>query len=281
MIANRRTETDIKVVFLGTGNPNPDPKRSGPSVAVVVNGRSYIIDFGPGVVRQAVAAGLDVKGLNTAFLTHLHSDHTAGFPDLLLTPWVLERESPLTVFGPPGTRAMADLILKAYEADIDERLNGLERANRTGWRVSVTEIKAGVIYEHENITVEAFPVKHGSLAAFAYKFIIGESVIVISGDTSPTEAIIDEAHNADILIHEVYSAKAIQSLPSRWRKYHSTVHTSTIELAGIAAKAKPDLLVLYHQLFWGVSDKELVAEIKEEYAGEIISANDLDVLYLG
>ncbi len=280
MVGNIETEPGDKVIFLGTGTPNADPERSGPSVAIIANESPYIVDFGPGVVRRAISAQLDVKELCTAFLTHLHSDHTVGFPDLILTPWVLERERPLKVFGPPGTRAMADLILKAYETDIRERLNGLEHANQTSWRVSVTEIEAGVIYDDENITVEAIPVRHGSLAAFGYKFSIGERNIVISGDTSPADVIADKARNADILIHEVYSAKAFQSLPSRWRKYHSAVHTSTIELAEIAVKAKPDLLVLYHQLFWGVSEDELVAEVKENYDGKVVSANDLDIYYL-
>ncbi|MCP4231356.1 MAG: MBL fold metallo-hydrolase [bacterium] len=280
MIGNIETEPGDKVVFLGTGTPNADPERSGPSVAIIANESPYIVDFGPGVVRRAISARLDVKELCTAFLTHLHSDHTIGLPDLMLTPWVLERERPLKIFGPPGTGAMADLILKAYEADIRERLNGLEHANRAGWRISVIEIEAGVIYDDDDMTVEAIPVQHGSLAAFGYKFSIGDRNIVISGDTSPTDVIAKKARNADILIHEVYSAKAFQSLPSRWRKYHSAVHTSTIELAEIAAKAKPDLLVLYHQLFWGVSEDELVTEVTENYDGKVVSANDLDIYYL-
>jgi len=279
-MADKDNVNENGVILLGTGNPNPVPERSGPSVAVVANGQPYIVDCGPGVVRRAVAAGLDVKQLDTLFLTHLHSDHTVGFPDLLFTPWVLERDNPLEVFGPAGSLAMAENISRAYELDINERLNGLEPANETGRQVSVKEIEAGIVYENPDIKVEAFPVNHGSLDAFGYKFTIAGRSIVISGDTAPTEIIVEKARNADILIHEVYSAKAFQSLPSRWRKYHSEVHTSTIELAEIAAKANPDLLVLYHQLFWGVSEDELVAEVKKGYGGEVISGNDLDVFHL-
>ena len=122
-----------RVAFLGTGTPNADPGHSGPSVVVLVNGTPYIVDFGPGVVRRA--AGLaaeyggplesfDVASLSRAFLTHLHSDHTAGYPDLILTPWVLGREVPLEVYGPDGLKAMTDHILRAYTEDIRMRLYG-------------------------------------------------------------------------------------------------------------------------------------------------------------
>src|SRR5712675_2433617 len=119
--------TKTQVVMLGTGTPLPDPDRSGPSTAIVVNGTSYIVDFGTGVVRQAAAArkkgveALEPVNLKIAFLTHLHSDHTLGFPDLILTPWVVGRKEPLEVYGPPGTSAMAEHILKAYADDIDIR----------------------------------------------------------------------------------------------------------------------------------------------------------------
>ncbi len=107
--------------MLGTGNPNANPDRSGPAVAIVVGDQPYLIDFGPGVVRRAAAAalngieGLRVNRLNRAFVTHLHSDHTAGFSDLILTPWVLDRNEPLEVYGPEGIKSMSKHILAAYE----------------------------------------------------------------------------------------------------------------------------------------------------------------------
>ena len=98
-----RTET--KLVLLGTGTPNAEPGASGSASAVVVNDRAYLVDFGPGVVRQCSKAyrkgitALHPKNLKIAFCTHLHTDHTAGYPDLIFTPWVLERQEPLKVFG--------------------------------------------------------------------------------------------------------------------------------------------------------------------------------------
>src|SRR5580698_8207474 len=102
-----------QVILLGTGTPNADPERSGPSVAVVANGKPYIVDFGPGVVRRAAAAHIKPSDLKIAFATHLHSDHTTGLPDLIFTPWTLERETPLTLYGPKCLASMAKHIEKA------------------------------------------------------------------------------------------------------------------------------------------------------------------------
>jgi len=266
-----------KLILLGTGTPNAEPDRSGPAVAMIAGGQPYVVDFGPGVVRRAVAAGLDPKKLTRAFLTHLHSDHAAGYADLILTPWTLEREEPLEVYGPPGLGAMTESLLAAYGADVDERLAGLEPANDTGWRVAARDVAPGAVYEDENVAAEAFAVDHGSWRAYAYKFVTGERTVVISGDTAPTEIIVEKSRGCDILLHEVYSAAGFKTLPPAWQKYHAAVHTSSRELAELASRAEPKLLVLYHQLLWGVSYEDLVAEVKEGYAGEVVSGRDLDV----
>lgn len=143
------------LVLLGTGTPNACPNASGPSSAVVVGDRAYLVDFGPGVVRQASKAyykGIDAlrpDHLTTAFCTHLHTDHTAGYADLIFTPWVLERETPLTVFGPKGIRNMTEHIQAAYAVDIDFRLHGFERANEVGYQVKVHEMENGLCYQDE------------------------------------------------------------------------------------------------------------------------------------
>ena len=116
------------LVLLGTGTPNPDPERSGPAAAIVFGDASYLVDAGPGVVRQAAAAyekgipALRADRLTRCFITHLHSDHTLGLPDLILSPWVLERTEQLELWGPIGLRDMVDQLLKAYQADIRERI---------------------------------------------------------------------------------------------------------------------------------------------------------------
>jgi len=277
-----------KIAFLGTGTPNPDPEHSGNSIAIIVNNTPYIIDFGPGLIRQAAALSpkyggkieaLSVKNIKRAFLTHLHSDHTTGYPDLILTPWVLGRNEPLEVYGPEGIKAMTKHILKAYQEDIKIRLYGLEPANNQGWRVNAHEFKNdGVIYKDENVTVEAFKVEHGSWPeAYGFKFTTPDRTIAVSGDTRPCKNLIDKCKGVDILIHEVYSHETLKGRTPFWQKYHPQFHTSTHELADIAKQIKPKLLLLYHQLRWGTSDKELVKEITDRYDGHVISAKDLDV----
>jgi ribonuclease BN (tRNA processing enzyme) len=273
MAARKRT----RVILLGTGTPNADPERSGPSVALTVDEEVYVFDFGPGVVRRAAAAGLNMHQLDTGFLTHLHSDHTTGYADLIFTPWVLGRHTPLEVYGPPGIQAMTDHILAAYEDDIAERVQGLEPANPTGYCVTAHEIQPGIVYTDSHVEVEAFRVDHGSLEAFGFKIGTPDQTIVISGDTAPTAAVVEKARGCDILIHEVYSVQGLLTRPSLWQTYHTAVHTSTTELASIARKAAPGLLVLYHQLFWGVSEDQLLREITCTYEGDVVSGKDLDV----
>lgn len=278
-----------KVVLLGTGTPNPDPEHAGSSVAIIVGQASYLVDFGAGIVRQAARMtaqyggsipALNAKNLKLAFLTHLHSDHTIGFPDLLLTPWVLGRQEPLEVYGPVGTKNLTDNILEAYKADIEYRLDGLEPANKTGWQVNTHEFSAdGLIFQDSLVKVEAFKVEHGSWTnAFGFRFITPDKTIVISGDTRPCQNIIDYAMGADILIHEVYSYEKWTKRDEFWQKYHAANHTSTIELGELAAKTNPGKLVLYHLLFWGANEQDLLNEISKKYEGEVIAGKDFMII---
>ena len=284
----KNTEQTTKVVLLGTGTPNPDPNHSGCSVAIVANDTPYIVDFGPGIIRRAASMSprykgpikaLQVKKITRAFLTHLHSDHTVGYPDLILTPCVMGRNTPLEVYGPEGIKEMTKYILKAYQEDIRYRLYGLEPADNQGWRVNTHEIiKEGTIYKDKNVTVEAFPVKHGSWPnAYGYRFSTPDKKIVISGDTRPCENIIKYSKGADILIHEVYYKKAFDKKNAFWKHYHSQNHTSTYELAEIAKQSKPGLVIMYHILFWGASEKQLLDEVSEKYKGRVVVGSDLAI----
>lgn len=280
-----QSERPTRLVILGTGTPNPDPERSGTALAVVSGGNAYLVDAGPGVVRRAEAArraGVDAltqPNLKTAFITHLHSDHTVGLPDLIFSPWVLEREAPLTLYGPDGIEAMASHLLAAYDQDIRQRLSGLEPANEEGYKVESHVIKPGRVFQDAQVVVDAIPVLHGSWKhAFGFKFTVGDRTIVISGDARPSPALVEAARGADILAHEVYSVEGFKTRPPVWQRYHASFHTSTHELAEIAKVTKPKLLVLYHQLYWGVNDADLVAEIRAAgYKGDVVSASDLDV----
>jgi len=242
-------------------------------------------------VRRAAAAerkgigALDVEKLDTVFVTHLHSDHTLVLPDLIYSPWVLDREAPLRLFGPPGVRKMAAHLQKAFAEDIDLRLNGIQPSTPEGWKTNVTEIKSGGrIFEEGALEVDAIPVPHGQWTyAYGYKFTAHGKTIVVSGDTAKSEAILEAARGADILVHEVISEKGLNARPPEWQTYHHAYHTTTTELADIAREAKPKLLVLYHQLYEigdaaTDADADLVAEIRAAgYDGEIVSAKDFDV----
>lgn len=273
-----------QLVLLGTGTPNAEPDRHGSGLAIVVNGAPYLVDAGAGVVRRANEAyqagleGLDPANLATVFLTHLHSDHTVGLPDLIFTPWVLGRESPIRIFGPAGTETMAYHIREAYQADIQIRIEGLEPANTTGHQVESKDVEAGVIFRDENVTVTAFPVAHGGWPqAFGYRFDTPDRAIVVSGDTAPTDAIVEYCRGCDILVHEVYSQAGWDRRAPEWQRYHAASHTSAPALAELADRAQPKLLVLTHQLLWGSSPEELLAEVRAGFSGPIAYGRDLDV----
>lgn len=277
---------ETKLVVLGTGTPNADPERSGPALAVVRGERSYLVDAGAGIVRRAAAAAsqrqlpaLDAKNLRVLFLTHLHSDHTIGLPDVILSGWTLERDVPLQVYGPPGTKAMVEHLLAAYAADIRNRIDGAEPANAEGWKVTVTEVAPGVVFDDGNVRVSAFAVPHGDWeVAFGYRFDSADRSIVISGDTRASDAVVNACNGCDVLAHEVYSAERFRTRPPEWQRYHARAHTSTDELAALAARARAGQLVLYHQLYWGTDDDGLVGELRRAgYTGALQSARDLGV----
>jgi ribonuclease Z len=276
--AQEKKQAGTRVILLGTGNPNPDPDRAGPATAIVVNGAVYLVDCGPGVVRRAAAAGLDMTRLSRVFITHLHSDHTAGFSDLILTPWVMERATPLEAFGPPGLKNMAEHIVAAYQEDIEMRTKGLEGANATGYKVIAREIQPGIAYQDANVRVKAFRVPHGSWKyAYGYRFETKDRTIVVSGDTTFSRGMIEQARGADLLIHEVYCEVGFATRSEQWKKYHASFHTASRDLARIAAEAKPKLLVLYHVLLWGQTEAQLMKEIREIHKGPVAVGRDLQV----
>ena len=256
---------------------------------MVINGSSYLVDCGPGIVRRASSAranGLEAlapANLKTVFVTHLHSDHTVGLVDLMLTPWVVGRKDPLSVFGPGGIKKMVGHLLEAYREDIDLRVHGLEQGNNTGWRVNVKAVIPGIVYQDENVTVTAIPVKHGTWReAFGYQFKSKDRNIVFSGDTAPCPELESAAKDADILVHEVYEDSQANPEPrpggEKWPLYMKSFHTSATELGAIAARAKPKLLLLNHVLIKKGNEQKMLDEIRAGgFSGEVRIAEDLDI----
>jgi ribonuclease Z len=227
-----------------------------------------------------VAKGTKIDTIPAVFITHLHSDHTLELPALVYYhgPNASFRSGgPLTVYGPPGIAAMMEHVSAAWSADREERTKGGGAA--VSWQVRGADVSAGVVYRDSNVVVKAFEVPHGTWPhAFGYRVETPDRTIVISGDTRPSDAIARECAGCDVLLHEVYSAEGFSKVPARMQPYHAAAHTSTYELAEIATKAKPKLLVLYHQLYFGgASDDDLLREVRSRYGGRVISAHDLDV----
>jgi ribonuclease BN (tRNA processing enzyme) len=288
----KTSDQTTQIVLLGTGTPSPDPERSGPATAVVVNGTPYLIDFGPGVVRRIAAASQGVKGLavvdvRVAFLTHLHSDHTAGYADLILTPWSVGRSQPLEVYGPKGLKHMTAHILEAYREDIairrrDKQVLGVpEQAE--GYNVHAHEITPGTVYKDHNVTVKAFLVNHGDVPqAFGYRIETPDRTIVISGDAAPSQSVIDSCNRCDVLIHEAYSMMTYNAVSSGYQEYRRKHHTSSREVAEIARKTRPGLLILYHRANPGGVGRPnpehvLLEEVRQLYGGKVVIGHDLDV----
>jgi len=251
----------------------------GPAVAVVSGARVYIVDCGPGVVRRAAQAGIKMEQLTRAFVTHLHSDHTAGLPDLILTPPNSGRGERLEVFGPPGTKAMTANLLKAYREDFEIRLHGTQPVVAGGFAVTAHDVRPGEIYRDEQVRVVAIAVAHGGWKhAYGYRFEAKDKVIVISGDTTYSEGLIAAAKGCDILVHEVYSQKGWEGRTADWQKYHAAYHTSAPDVGRAAAQARPKKLVLYHLLPMGQTADEVLGEVRRNWAGEVIYGKDLDVI---
>ena len=206
---------------------------------------------------------------------------------------MLERPVPLKVFGPKGLNHITSHILQAYETDIDFRIHGFEKANESGYKVDVTEIeKPDIIYEDDRVSVEAFPVSHGTLTCYGYKFVTDDRTIVITGDTAPLDLVAEKAAGCDILLHEVEYAAGIACREPKWQKYHQEVHTLSTDLAWVAKKAQPKLLVTYHRIYhmniqdnrinlpaeMARRDEAILDEIRAAgYDGWVVNGQDLDV----
>lgn len=292
---------NTKLVVLGTGMPLPNPYRAGPGYAIIVNDMPYLVDAGEGIWRSIARAalvngdeftrGLSPEKLKHLFVTHLHEDHTVGIPSLLLNPFKLDIPTSKEIYGPKGIEDMVRHIVAAWTIDIEEAV--FDGYDPEGGRATGHEIlfdKSGVIYQDNNVTVEAFRTKHGSLAdTFAYRFSTEERVIVFTGDGGPYhDNIVKAAMNADILVAETVTEDNIQYAPwggdtvAAKKKEIFRFHFSPRVLARIANEANVKMIVLSHEQNYNSGEEYdalgLINEIKSGgFKGEIYSAMDADV----
>ena len=285
-------------ILLGTGYPRPDADRAGPSTAIVIDEKVFLIDAGRGVTMRLAAANLAPKNIRAVFLTHLHSDHIDGLPDVFHTTWQFGRSTPFELYGPTGTHDLVDGMMKFYAADIHIRRDLTEKLPAAGATINLHTVKVGVVYQDEDVRVTAFLVDHAPVEpAFGYRFDQIEKIagaeksaaagenpritasIVISGDTHPNENLIRYAKNADVLIHEAYLPQINKptDTASDDQPWFTRYHSTAAEAGDDAARANVKLLVLTHLIPHrpGNADAEFQSEAAKSFHGPIIVGHDL------
>jgi ribonuclease Z len=275
---------DFKVTLLGTGNPRPVMSRFGPSILVEAGNEKLIFDCGRGAAQRLYQLNIPFSSITGLFLTHLHSDHTVGIPDLWLTGWVMGRDTPLRVWGPKGTKAMMHHLEEAYSFDIHIRRDVDTRLPGAGAQVIAKDIQEGVVYESGGVKVTAFLVDHGEIKpAYGYRVDFGGHSVTMSGDTRPSDNLVKYAQGTDVLIHEVidleaYGDVAKGEMPEQTRKIIE--HHTTAEQAGtIFTRVKPRLAVYSHIVPPDVPD--LVPHTRKTYAGPLEVGEDLMSIEIG
>ncbi|HTS38198.1 MAG TPA: MBL fold metallo-hydrolase [Candidatus Solibacter sp.] len=270
------------VTLLGTGTPRPTIKRFGPSILVQAGGENLLFDCGRGATIRL--AQLKVDRIDGLFLTHLHSDHTVGIPDLWLTGWVMGRKTPLRIWGPEGTRSMMEHLEQAYAFDIHMRRDVDEMRPAAGIEVQAQDIQPGVVYENGGVKVTAFLVDHGPVKpAFGYRIDLHGHSVTLSGDTRYSENLIKCAQGTDVLIHEVIDPEAYAALANGYtqeEKARVLAHHTTPEEAGrIFTKVAPKLAVYSHIVPPEVPT--LVQQTRKSYSGPLEVGEDLMAIEIG
>lgn len=276
----------LRVTLLGTGAPDPVPDRFSASTLIEAGNQKILVDAGRGATVRLSQLRIPLGAVNLLLLTHYHSDHTVGIPDLWLTGWLPtpfgQRKSPFHVIGPTGAADLMTNLQRAYAADIDIRMKDQKLA-REGVDVQVEEFKkGGVVFERDGLRVTAFEVDHGEAVkpAFGYRIDYGGHAVVISGDTRVSENVVKYGTGVDVLVHEVFAVKpelmknpAIQAIAAH--------HVTPQEAGTVFSRAHPKLAVYAHISLIGtpavpsVTTDEIVAQTRETYGGPLVVGEDL------
>jgi ribonuclease Z len=276
---------DIKVTLLGTGCPPPVMNRFGPSTLVEAGGQKLLFDAGRGALQRLAQLRVRWQDVDGLFLTHLHSDHVVGFPDLWLTGWLVGpgRDRPLAVWGPRGTKKMMSHLEQAYEFDIRIRLYD-DRASPDGVVLLAEDISEGVVLERGGVKITAFEVDHKPVKpAFGYRVDYRGRSIVLSGDTRVSDNLIRHSQGVDLLIHEVAAPETFQRAGVRPERAKTVIeHHVTPEQAGeVFAKTKPRLAVYSHIVLPIATEQDLIPPTRKTYAGPLEVGEDLMVIEVG
>jgi len=252
------TSGEFRVTLLGTGSPTPAMSRFGPGVLIQVGGKNLLIDSGRGTTQRLWQAGLKLGQVDAVFLTHLHSDHVVGLPDLWLTGWLeaayAQRKGPFVVYGPVGTQNMMEGLRQAFAWDIQARIADQNLSPET-IKSTATEVQPGQIYEFNGVKVTAIEVNHGDLLhpAFGYRIDYEGRSVTISGDTRFSENLIKYATGTDLLIHQVAAVRAeLMKLPTF--QVIMAHHTSPEEAGIVFKRVQPKMAVYYHFVLLGTPD---------------------------
>ena len=280
--SSRVNAPDIKVTLLGTGTPPPLMERFGPSILVQAGRETLLFDAGRGCLQRLRQIDVSYSKINALFLTHLHSDHIVGLPDLWLTGWLIsERVTPLNVFGPIGTDELITNLQKAFAFDLKTRVEN-DRQLEEGSKLLAKEIKQEVVYEKNGVKVIAFTVDHYSnIPSFGYRIEYNGHSVVLSGDTRYSENLIRFAKGADLLVHEVVVAP--DTVTKSALRYNILMqHTTPEQAAQVFNKAKPKLAAYSHiSKIYGKTEEDIVKRTKANYSGPIIMGEDLMSFSIG
>jgi ribonuclease Z len=274
----------LKVTLLGTGNPRPRIDRFGPSILVEAGKETLLFDCGRGATIRLSQASVPFSSVTALFLTHLHSDHVVGLPDLWLTGWIMGRHVPLQVWGPTGTVDMLKGLEQAYAFDVHMRRDVDEQIPAEGAVLMGKDIGEGVVYENNGVKVTAFLVDHGPVKpALGFRVDYQGHAVVLSGDTRPSDNLIKFSRGTDVLVHEVFDPEAYRevgnSLTPEQRKRVREHHSTPEEAGTVFTKVAPKLAVYSHIVPPDVPD--VIPHTRKTYSGPLEVGEDLMTIEIG
>lgn len=275
--------TELRVTLLGTGTPGPSLVRFGPSILVEAGAQNLVFDAGRGSTQRLAQIGVSFGDLTGVFLTHLHSDHVVGLPDLWLTGWLLgKRTEPLAVWGPAGTRDLTTHLEAAFAFDVHIRIAD-DKAPAAGGLLNGSDLKPGIVYDRAGLTVTAFEVDHGPVRpALGYRIDYQGHSVVLSGDTRPSDRLIAMAQGVDLLVHEVALATDADLAASALSRSILAHHTTPLEAADVFQRAKPRLALYSHIVLRpGASADDLIPLTRGGYSGRLMLGADLMRITIG